>query len=265
MKNTSTIYMTAIAGMVSLFLLASATVVAAAAGPMQGRGMQWEGRAPGIMGMVSAKDGTTLTVESRGLGRENATTTYTVDASSATVFKNAATSSLENVSVGDRIVVAGTISGTSVTATTIHDGVGFRAGVRAGEQMEKMRAKVKGTSTMPQAIIKGNGQPVVGGDITAIDGSSLTIKNASDVTYAVDASNATTVKGRATSSVSALAVGDHVVVQGAVSGTSVTASSLVVEGMRANASSSAGQGNKPFTGRMMGMIGGFFKHLFGFF
>ncbi len=262
--------MLAIAGAASLFLVASATVVVAAPGPMQGmqgRGMQWEGRAPGIMGTVSAKDGMTLTVESRGFGRESATTTYSVDASNATVFKDAATSSLDNISVGDRVMVEGTISGTSVTATSIRDGIGGREGTRSGEQMEKMREKPKATSTMPRAVIKGNGQPVVGGDITAIDGSTLTIKNTSDVTYTVDAANANIVKGRATSSVAALAVGDHIVVQGTVSGTLVTASSVMVEGVRANASSTRAQGQEhtPFAGRMMGMIGGFFKHIFGFF
>lgn len=259
--------MIAIAGVASLFLFASASVVAAA-GPMRGEGaMQWGGRAPGIAGVVSAKDGTSLTVESRGFGRDNATTTYTVDAANATVFKNAATSSLDSVSVGDRVMVAGTISGTTVTATAIHDGVGFRAGVRVGERMEKTYDKVKGTSTMPRAVIKGNGQPVVGGDITAINGSTLTITNASDVTYTIDASNATVVKGRATSSVSALVVGDHVVAQGTISGTSVTASSVMVEGVRVSASSTVSQGHgpMPFAGRVMGMVGGFFKHIFGFF
>lgn len=252
-------------GVVGLFLLAGGT--AFAAGPNFGQGWQRGPHNPGVFGTVSAKDGTTLTLESRGFGRDSATTTYSVDASNATVFKNAATSSISDINVGDRITVAGTVNGATVTATSIHDGAGFRAGVRVGEQMEKMREKSKATSTMPRAIIKGNGQPVVGGDITAIDGSTLTIKNTSDITYTIDTTNASIVKGRATSSITALAVGDHVIVQGMVNGTSVTASSVMVEGIRANASSTRAQGQEriPFAGHFMGVIGGFFKHIFGFF
>jgi membrane-bound inhibitor of C-type lysozyme len=83
--------------------------------------------APGVMGTVSSVDGTTLTVT--GFGRPDsasstntATTTYSVDASGATVMKDNATSTVSAIAVGDAVTVRGTVSGTSITATSIFDG-----------------------------------------------------------------------------------------------------------------------------------------------
>ena len=77
-------------------------------------------------------------------------TTYTVDASSATVTKNGAASTVSAIAVGDTVMVQGTVSGTNVTAKTIRDGVG-----------------------QGQPAIQGNGQPVVAGTVTAINGNSV--------------------------------------------------------------------------------------------
>src|SRR5512146_566500 len=73
---------------------------------------------PGIFGKVTAVNGTTLTVSDT-----RTDTSYTVDASGATVMKNGSASSLSSVAVGDTVFVQGTVSGTNVTATTIRDGV----------------------------------------------------------------------------------------------------------------------------------------------
>lgn len=102
------------------------------------------GARPAIIGTVTAINGTTLTVASRsfaGMGMMDrgehatgtrsmtpptppvaATTTYTVDASAATVLKDNATSSIASILVGDRIVVRGSATGTQVVATQIIDG-----------------------------------------------------------------------------------------------------------------------------------------------
>jgi hypothetical protein len=70
-------------------------------------------------GKVTAVNGTTITLV------KNKTTTYTVNAGSATLTKgfgkNAKSITLADVAVGDRLTVIGTLSGTTVTASAIDD------------------------------------------------------------------------------------------------------------------------------------------------
>ncbi len=185
---------------------------------------------PAVFGTVSAVNGNMITVTSKLRFRRsgnNATTTaattatYTVDASKATVTKNGASSSVANITVGDMIMVQGTVSGTNVTATAIRDNVVQRDFQR----------------TQPNPIIQGNGQPIVSGSVTAINGNTITITNKSNVTYTIDASGATVQSGNSTSTLSSIVTGDNVIVQGAVNGTSVTASSIIVQGKPANTAS----------------------------
>jgi hypothetical protein len=77
---------------------------------------------PGIFGTVTAVNGATITILS---GRPSSTATYSIDATNATVIKNATTSTTLNIAVGDVILAQGTASGTSVAATRIIDGAGM--------------------------------------------------------------------------------------------------------------------------------------------
>ena len=93
----------------------------------------------------------------------------------------------------------------------------------------------------------------------------------------MDASAATIEKDHAASSVSALAVGDDVLVQGTVNGTSITATSVIDSGTQTETNQNNAQMNQKGTGHPegfggMGMFGGFFggvggflHNLFGFF
>jgi len=94
------------------------------------------GMMPGVMGTVESIDGTSLTVSGHA-GMNSATTTYTIDASAAKVIKAAsgkmASSTLADVNVGDKVLVQGTVSGTSVTAKTIIDGVMAMMGGMGGK------------------------------------------------------------------------------------------------------------------------------------
>jgi hypothetical protein len=90
-------------------------------GGLGGPGGQ-HGRAPGVMGTVSAINGSTLTV----LGKNG--TTYSVDATNAKVLKGTqgakpTDSTLGAIAVGDTVGIQGTVSGTTVTAKEIMDGV----------------------------------------------------------------------------------------------------------------------------------------------
>ena len=227
-------------------------------GGMHG-GMMWggglRGRMSGVFGTVGAVSGTTLTVTSKaGPNGTLAAATYTVDASSASVMKAGASSSVSAIAVGDTVMVQGTVSGTSVTAKTIRDGV-MPMGMGRGQKPPQSQ----------NSIIKGNGQPVVGGSVTAISGSTLTVTNKSNVTYSVDASSAVVEKANATSSVSNIAVGDSVVVQGTVNGSSITASSVMDQGSAPTVPvAGTSQPRRGGMGGFFGAIGGFFQHLFGF-
>jgi len=201
----------------------------------------------GVAGTVSAINGTSLTVTSKGRPTGSSATatpiTYTVDASSSTVTKNGTASSLSSIAVGDTVMVQGTVSGTSVTAKTIRDGV-----------------------SQAQPVIQGNGQPVVAGSVTALSGNTITITNKSNVTYTIDAINSKFVETGVTNpTISNIAVGDNVIVQGTVNGNSVTASSVIDQKAKVNnGSNNTAKNQSDFMGGIMGGIGSFFKHLFGF-
>ena len=204
-------------------------------------------RIPGIFGTVSSVNGTTLTVAGKLGPRDgSATSTYTVNAANATVMKNGATSTIASIAVNDTIMVRGAINGLNVTATEIRDG--FPGNGPRGPQTDP--------------IIKGNGEPVLGGTVSAINGSSLTITNKSNVTYSIDATNASIMKMGTSTTISNVAVGDTLVIQGTVNGNSVTASSIID---RANVPVNSGATNAPKPHMdFFGSIGAFFGHLFGF-
>ena len=244
------------------FLLISGT--AFAAGPGFGHGMMG-GRAPGVFGTVSAVNGNSLTVQSKGFGENATATTYTVNAAAATVTKNGSASSVSSIAVGDTIMAAGTVNGTSVTATTIRDGAFGR-----GMMGRKGEGQWSATSTPPAPGIQGNGQPVVGGTVTAISGTTLTVTNKSNVSYTVNAASTTVQKAGVSSTIAQVAVGDSIVVQGTVNGTSITASSIMDGGAIKAAGAEDDDSNvadiaHKGMGRIMGGIGGFFHSLFGFF
>jgi hypothetical protein len=231
----------------------------------------------GVFGTVTAINGDTLTVTSKAWARPNSTSTpaasastvYTVDASNATIYKGSATTtvSVSSIATGDTVMVQGTVTGTNVAATIIRDGFPRPMGGPMMPPGKGFEGRGNGTSTPPVSPITGNGEPVVGGNITAVSGTMLTITNASNVTYTIDASAATLVKNGTSTAITNLAVGDSVIVQGTVNGTSVTASSVIDQGVKGtNATSTVKvKGGVGFGfGGIFGAIGGFFQHLFGF-
>jgi hypothetical protein len=228
---------------------------------------------PGVFGKVTAVNGNIITLSgnSRPMADSNANVKmtpptppvvviYTVDATNATVRKNNATSTVSSVLVGDTLFAQGTVSGTNVTATAIIDGVMGRTG-GPGMNNGKGLSGDKGHATSTPAFV-GNGQPVIAGTISAVSGNTLTVTTTSNVTYTVDATNAKILEGNATASVGSLVVGHKVLVQGAVNGTSIVASTVVDQ--------SAPAGNPPVVGKgearkgFFGGVGDFFRHLFGF-
>ncbi len=253
----------AVAVAAGFVVMAAAAVPAFAAGNAEhGRWNGPEGRgqamgAPVVFGTVTAVNGATLTVTETarpGISTTTAAKVYAVNADNAKIYKGGATStvSVASIAVGDTVMVEGTVSGTTVTATAIHDGVGRPIFARDASSTER--------GTPP---IQGNGQPVVAGAVTAVNGTTITITNASNVTYTIDAASTTIVKDGTSTTIGSVASGDSLVVQGAVNGTSVTASSIIDQGTKASAAS-APHGNGFSFGGVFGAIGGFFRHVFGF-
>ena len=223
-------------------------------GPERGRSEMMGGGI--ILGTVSTINGNTITVLGHtGFGVGGATTTFTVDATNAKVTKNNATSTVASIITGDTVTVQGKITGTSIVAVAIRDGAFNRPGMGFGRDDDNGQGKI-GTSTRP--IIAGNGQPIVAGTISAINGSIISIGNNGNTTYTVDTTNAKIIQGKDTITVSGLKTGDMVVVQGTINGTSVTASSVIDQAKPANS------GNNNAHPGFFGGIGQFFMHMFGF-
>ena len=233
-------------------------------------GRMGQGMRPAAFGTVTAISGNTITITSQQFKRNTeqttnttppapTTTIYTIDATNAKVNVKGTASSVSAITVGDKIMVVGTTTGTNITATMINDSV-----TMGGPGMMGRDGQGKPTGSMP-AIPQGNGQPIVGGTVSAISGNSITITNSSGTAYTVDATSAkVTSKGNAASTVSNIAVGDSVLVQGSVNGQSVVASYIMDNGQApvttVGQTTSAPQSHTGF----FGTIGGFFKHMFGF-
>ena len=163
----------------------------------------------GVAGTITAVNGDTITLT----GKDG--TTYTVDATSAKISKTS-TIDVSGLSVGDTLMVGGTVNGSSVTATNIMDGA-----LPAGGGM--------GGPGGPGG--KGMGQGVMG-TVTTVNGSTLTVTEKSGTVYTVDATSAKVMKGAAgsaptTSTLSSVAVGDTVGIRGTVTGQNVVATDIM--------------------------------------
>lgn len=232
-----------------------------------------------ILGTVVSVSGSTLNINGKIMSPMVSTstpaTTYTVDASKARIEKQGTqgTTTVSSIKVGDSVVVMGIVTGTNIIAQIIRDGVTPMMQNREG----MMNDRFPNASSTPGRMgpgFQGNGQPVVGGTISAISGNTLTISNHGGTSFTVDASGSTIMKQGATTTVGALILGDSIIVQGTVNGTSVIATSIVDQGVHVekqfgdDASSTSPAPARPAPIRMLGgMFSGvsnFFGHLFGF-
>ena len=210
---------------------------------------------PAVFGTVSAVNGNTITVTGKqGFGANAVATTFTIDATSAKIMKNNVAGTISSILVGDTVIAQGTLTGTNLVATMIRDGQ-MGKGMRGGPN-DNQPGKTPTTSP-----ITGNGQPIVAGTVSSINGSTLTITNKSNVSYTVDTTNAKIVQGQNNISISNIAVGNMIVVQGTVNGNSVIATSVIDQAKTAN--TTANTSEQPHQGFFAG-IGSFFAHIFGF-
>jgi hypothetical protein len=200
----------------------------------------------GVFGTVTAISGNTITLQNKGFGANPTVVTYTVDATNASILKNNTTITTSGIALGDTLIVQGTVNGTAVTATKIQDGFAPKPAPKKGPG--------------PVVSLLSNGQPVIGGKVTAISGNTITITNSSNVSYTIDATNAKITKNGATAAVSTITVGDQLLAQGTINGTAVTATTVIDGTATTNNASAEGEAH----GNFFGQIGAFFKHIFGF-
>lgn len=149
-----------------------------------------------IAGTVSAINGSTLTLAGRN------GTTYAITVASALISNHNETIALSEIQVGDMLVVKGTISGSTITASKIRD-----------------------TSFARRAFLSAIGAADAG-VVTSINGSLFTLGSfgtSGTTTIATNASTTYKVNGVATTS-SALAVGSRLIVFGTPDSTGITAS-----------------------------------------
>jgi hypothetical protein len=170
------------------------------------------GTPPAASGTVTAVSGNTITVTDKRTG-----TSYSVDASSAAIQKftppasgttpatkpTPATISVSDIAVGDNVTVQGTVSGSQITATKITDGM-----------------------MMGRGGFGGHGQQGAMGTVSAINGNTITLTGKNGKTYTIDATSAT-VKKVSDSTVGSITVGDTLMVNGSMSGSTVTATNIV--------------------------------------
>lgn len=151
---------------------------------------------PGIIGVVSGVNGSTLTVKALN------GSIYTVNAEKAKIVKDKnIETSLATIDTGDKIMVRGEVDGTNVTAEVIREGV-FPPGFRRGTHM-------------------GHG---IRGVVKSIDGTTLSVEGKDGKTYTVDASEAKVYASKANMvNLSEIDEGDTVTIRGSVDGTEVTA------------------------------------------
>jgi hypothetical protein len=190
--------------------------VSATAQPGQGFARAILGKRPDVMGEITAINGNTITVTSKDPRNQSATPiTYTTDLTNATIKKRTGsaaptTVSIASLTVGDHVGITGTITGTSVIATEVISGMPH--GGRGGPGTHGMGMHGK--------------KPGVHGTVVSVSGNTITLSDKDGKTYTVDATNATVSK-MTTSTVSQIAVGDTLGVQGTVSGTTVTATDIM--------------------------------------
>ena len=165
------------------------------------------------MGMRMMNDGTHFPGTIASISGSSFTLTgmngsiYTVNAGSATVKDGPnGTASIASLTAGAKVVVEGSLSRSTITATEIHTGMGpGEGGFGRG---------------------RGPGGKGVMGQVTAVSGNTITVTGKDGKTYSVDAGSATIGK-MVTISASDVKVGDTVGVEGSVNGTTVTATHIM--------------------------------------
>jgi hypothetical protein len=194
-------------------------------------------RQPGVGGTITAIDGTNITIT----GKDSSV--YVADVSAATYVKiteptvptttterpkpTITSIALGDIKVGDTVMIKGTVSGTQVTATEV--AVGIFTGGPGGMMGHKGEAS---HDHAPEGEHKA--KPAAAGIIQTVAGNTVTIKDRNSAIYTVDATSAKILKDSGTrgtapvqGTIADLTVGNMLMAQGTLSGSTVVATEIV--------------------------------------
>jgi len=128
-----------------------------------------------------------------------------------------------------------------------------------GKAAEKKEVR-RGNSV---ASMTGNGQPIVGGKVMAISGTVIALANNGGALYTIEASGAKIIREGKETAFGTIQIGDGLIVQGTINGTSVTAATIIDSGAPKtllNTQPAEQPNKKPFEG-----FSNLFTRLFHFF
>ena len=200
----------------------------------------------GIIGIITSINGNSININST-FG--STTKSYIVDATNAVIIKNNATSSIPALNVGDNIMVNGKITGTNITAKNIIDGI------------PPMTRKIGDKNTpikKDKVLASGDGQPVIVGKVSSLNGNTLTITNQNNQTYTIDATNAKILKNNTASSIGNIIINDQIIAQGTINGSNITATQIIDHSEKVDTA----QNQTTHTG-VLNSIKSFFGKMFG--
>ena len=197
----------------------------------------------GTQGTIASIDGTTLSLTATS--QDGTTSTMKVTTTGDTTYTETVTGQVSDIAVGDNVVVIGTTSGSGVAATAITDrgtlqAGGFGGGFPGGGYGPPNGAPPQGANGAPNGSFPGGSVPAGGnggpggpngggftaGQVASVDGSTITVTAQDGSAVKVTTTSSTTVSVTKQISLSDLAVGDTVRVNGTVDGTTVAATSI---------------------------------------
>lgn len=190
---------------------------------------------PGTGGEITAIDGTTITLDAEG-------ETYTVSTSDDTQVSETVEGSADDIAVGDTVVVIGEVVDGAVTAESISEGglgrgFGGPGGGPGGGGTPPDGFELPDGVEPPEGLdppggfdpSQGGGPPAGGlggftnGEVTTVEGSTLTVSTDDGDTVTVTATEDTMVTITLDGEVDDLDIGDTIQVIGEVDGSSVDA------------------------------------------
>jgi hypothetical protein len=159
---------------------------------------------PGTVGTIASINGSTLTITT-----PSGSSVKVVTSASTTVTR-ASSGVVSDIRQGDRVVVAGSASGSTIAAERITD---------SGS-----------TATNPPAGPRGGNPRLAAGTVSSINGSTLTITESDGTKVTVTTTGGTAVTTASSASVSDLAAGQTVEVSGTTASDGTVTATAIREG-----------------------------------
>jgi hypothetical protein len=197
---------------------------------------------PGAAGTIQSIDGSTLT-----LNDTRTNTTQKVTTSSSTRVAVSKTATVSDIKKGDRLIVTGTTSGSTITATNVNDS--GTAGAFGGFRRNGTNGGENGGANGGQNGAPGTGGGFGGGGgngggfgggagngnfatgtVQSVSGNNITLQSRGGTTMTVVVNSSTKITKTESGSLSDLKTGDTVVVIGSQSSDGSIAATAISEG-----------------------------------